>query len=127
MEKRANLTLRRNIPDKLSGEMLRRCLFGHLFYLCFMQVLGTAIWACVGLLWAQNLGIGTLNPTERLDVEGGRLRVRAYSGTGIRLATVDPNGVFGTLNGAAVGEVLTWDGTQWRGIIEESLKSLHRN
>ncbi|MCX7607560.1 MAG: hypothetical protein N2170_09925 [Bacteroidia bacterium] len=53
---------------------------------------------------AQNLGIGTTAPTERLDVEGGRLRVRAYSGTGTRLATVDPAGVFGTLGGVNAGE-----------------------
>ncbi len=67
-----------------------------------------------GLLWAQgNFGIGTTTPTERLDVEGGRLRVRAYSGPGTRLATIDPNGVFGTLAGNAPGEVLQWNGTAW--------------
>lgn len=65
-------------------------------------------------LWAQgNFGIGTTTPTERLDVEGGRLRVRAYSGTGTRLATVDPNGVFGTLSGNNPGEVLQWNGSAW--------------
>ncbi|MCX7606627.1 MAG: hypothetical protein N2170_05100 [Bacteroidia bacterium] len=71
--------------------------------------------ACIGLIWAQNFGIGTTNPTERLDVEGGRLRVRAYSytGPGLRLATVDPTGVFGTLTGNAPGEILQWNGSAW--------------
>jgi hypothetical protein len=41
------------------------------------------------------------------------LRVRAYSGTGTRLATVDPNGVFGTLSGNNPGEVLQWNGSAW--------------
>ncbi|MCS7297679.1 MAG: hypothetical protein NZ611_05655 [Bacteroidia bacterium] len=64
-------------------------------------------------LWAQNFGIGTTAPTERLDVEGGRLRVRAYSGAGTRVATVDPNGVFGTLAGNLPGDILQWNGTAW--------------
>ncbi|MCX7652106.1 MAG: hypothetical protein N2200_04490, partial [Bacteroidia bacterium] len=68
----------------------------------------TAAW-----VWAQNFGIGTTSPTEKLDVEGGRLRVRAYSGNGIRLATVDPNGIFGTLSGNNVGDILQWNGTAW--------------
>ncbi|MDW8415919.1 MAG: hypothetical protein RML92_00005, partial [Bacteroidia bacterium] len=68
----------------------------------------TVAWA-----WAQNFGIGTTSPTEKLDVEGGRLRVRAYSGNGIRLATVDPNGIFGTLSGNNVGDILQWNGTAW--------------
>ncbi|MCS7189072.1 MAG: hypothetical protein NZ933_04680 [Bacteroidia bacterium] len=68
----------------------------------------------VGLAWAQgNFGIGTNTPTERLDIEGGRLRVRAYSGIGTRLATVDPTGVFGTLAGNNPGEFLQWNGTSW--------------
>ncbi|MCX7652502.1 MAG: hypothetical protein N2200_06520 [Bacteroidia bacterium] len=69
----------------------------------------------VGLafIWAQNFGIGTNAPTERLDVDGGRLRVRAYSGTGTRLATVDPTGVFGTIAGNANGDILQWNGTSW--------------
>jgi len=65
------------------------------------------------VVWAQNFGIGTPTPTERLDVEGGRLRVRAYSGAGIRVATVDPNGVFGVIAGSAAGDILQWNGTDW--------------
>lgn len=64
-------------------------------------------------LHAQNFGIGTPTPTERLDVEGGRLRVRAYSCTGTRLATVDPTSVFGTLARSAPGDILQWNGTSW--------------
>lgn len=41
------------------------------------------------------------------------MRVRAYSGTGTRLATVDPNGVFGTLSSNNPGEVLQWNGSAW--------------
>ncbi|MCX8113362.1 MAG: hypothetical protein N3E49_09285 [Bacteroidia bacterium] len=49
----------------------------------------------VGAVWAQNVGIGTALPSERLDVDGN-LRVRGLSGTGCRPVYVDPNGVLRT-------------------------------
>ena len=101
----------------LMGSPSGRVSIQIMLYICNMRSRTPFSWlwlAGLHFLWAQgNFGIGTTTPTERLDVEGGRLRVRAYSGTGTRLATVDPNGVFGTLSGNNPGEVLQWNGSAW--------------
>jgi hypothetical protein len=40
------------------------------------------------------IGIGTTNPSAKLDLGSGDIRVRSYAGTGLRLLAVDSNGLF---------------------------------
>ncbi|MBH8558083.1 beta strand repeat-containing protein [Hymenobacter negativus] len=47
------------------------------------------------MVWAQNVGIGTTQPTQTLDVNGST-RVRGLSGTGVRVVTADDNGNLST-------------------------------
>ncbi|MCX8111691.1 MAG: hypothetical protein N3E49_00615 [Bacteroidia bacterium] len=47
----------------------------------------------VSCLWAQNVGIGVSNPTHKLHVSGGLVRVEGLSGTGIALVGLSPSGV----------------------------------
>ncbi len=58
---------------------------------------------------SQNIGVGTTSPTEKLDIAGGNLRVRTLAGVGTRIASVNSNGVFGTISGNNTGDVLQWD------------------
>lgn len=46
-------------------------------------------------LQAQNVGIGTNTPTEKLHIVGNA-RITVLSGAGTRMVTADPNGVLGT-------------------------------
>ncbi len=51
-----------------------------------------------GFLWAQtNVGIGTTNPTHRLHLASGTLRIDNLTGTATALATTDAAGVLGRL------------------------------
>lgn len=70
-------------------------------------------------LHAQNVGIGTTTPTEKLHVEGG-LRITNLSGVGNRMVITDANGVLstqaiptgvGTLTGVTAGDGMTGGGT----------------
>ena len=59
---------------------------------------------------AQNVGIGTTNPTEKLHVNGD-LRINGLAGTANRLVITDANGVLTAVSTTgAAGEVLTSDG-----------------
>ncbi|MGQ9864224.1 MAG: hypothetical protein ACUVRD_07085 [Bacteroidia bacterium] len=65
------------------------------------------------IAWAQNnVGIGTSNPSERLHIAGGTLRIENLSGTGTALVETDYQGV---LNRKAISgntdDILRGDGT----------------
>lgn len=63
-------------------------------------------------LYAQNVGIGTATPTERLHVAGGVVRVEGISGTGAALVGLDAAGVTERVpfSGSA-GDFFRGDGT----------------
>jgi hypothetical protein len=58
------------------------------------------------------VGIGTSAPTEKLHTTGG-VRFAGYTGTGIRLLTVDPDGNISTTGGTS-NKNITWDATNGR-------------
>jgi len=58
---------------------------------------------------AQNVGIGTPAPTEKLHVVGD-VRVTGLSGTGNRLVQSNPTGVLSNIADGASGQVLTTNG-----------------
>lgn len=70
------------------------------------------------------VGIGTSAPTEKLHTTGG-VRFAGYTGTGIRLVTVDPDGNISTTGGTS--ENITWDAANGRlGIgIKTPTRTLH--
>lgn len=55
-------------------------------------------------LYAQNVGIGTNTPTEKIHVVGNA-RITVLSGAGTRMVTADPNGVLGTQAIPAGGDI----------------------
>ena len=55
---------------------------------------------------AQNVGIGTNTPTEKLHVQGGA-RITSLSGLNIRLVQADASGVLSTIADGTAGQVLT--------------------
>lgn len=58
---------------------------------------------------AQNVGIGTNTPTEKLHVQGGA-RITSLSGGGYRLVSSSPTGVLANVADGLAGQVLTTDG-----------------
>ena len=58
---------------------------------------------------AQNVGIGTATPTEKLHVVGGA-RIEILSGVGYRLVQADATGVLSTILDGSSGQVLTTNG-----------------
>lgn len=58
---------------------------------------------------AQNVGIGTNTPTEKLHVVGGA-RITNLSGVGYRLVSSSPTGVLANIADGTLGQVLTTDG-----------------
>ncbi|MGQ9864225.1 MAG: hypothetical protein ACUVRD_07090 [Bacteroidia bacterium] len=72
-------------------------------------------------LWAQNLGIGTPTPTEKLHISGGLVRVEGLSGTNPSLVGITPAGVLqrieytGSTNDVLLGTcVFAPDPTDWK-------------
>ncbi|MCX7651827.1 MAG: hypothetical protein N2200_03045, partial [Bacteroidia bacterium] len=64
------------------------------------------------LLWLQNVGIGTNNPTHRLHVAGGDVRVEGISGTGNALVRLSPLGVTQRVDFSGnAGDFLRGDGS----------------
>ena len=68
----------------------------HLLMLAFLPSPARRLLAAALLLFplaarAQNVGIGTTQPTQKLDVDGN-LRLRGLSGSGLRLPQVQPDG-----------------------------------
>ncbi len=55
---------------------------------------------------AQNVGIGTVTPTESLDVLG-RVKISSLSGSGSRVVLSNPSGVLFNVNPGQSGQVLT--------------------
>jgi hypothetical protein len=58
------------------------------------------------LSFAQNVGIGTATPLERLHVAGG-LRVNNLAGVGVRMVGTDANGTLTIIAAGTTGQVLT--------------------
>jgi len=58
---------------------------------------------------AQNVGIGTAAPSEKLHVVGGA-RITSLSGGGYRLVSSSPTGVLANVADGLAGQVLTTDG-----------------
>lgn len=71
-----------------------------IFFLLFVTITGVA-------LHAQNVGIGTAAPLEKLHVSGGTVRVSALAGVGTRVVGSDPNGTLLNIAPGSTGQVLT--------------------
>ena len=73
-----------------------------------------AIAACTalfisGAVHAQNVGVGTATPTEKLHVVGGA-RITSLSGTGNRLVQSNTTGVLSNIADGTSGQILTTNG-----------------
>ncbi|MCP4442865.1 MAG: hypothetical protein GY810_28500 [Aureispira sp.] len=60
--------------------------------------------------FAQNVGVGTNNPLEKLHVDGGTVRVSALAGAGQRVVYADNNGNLTALADGTASQVLTTNG-----------------
>lgn len=69
-------------------------------------------------LSAQNVGIGTNTPLEKLHVVGGNLRVNNLAGVGVRIVGSDANGTLTIVAPGTNGQVLTQTGAgpAWQAI-----------
>lgn len=74
------------------------------------QILNLAIGFLATTTFAQNVGVGTNNPLEKLHVEGGTVRVSALAGTGQRVVYADNNGNLTALGDGTLNQVLTTNG-----------------
>lgn len=70
--------------------------------------LGAALFIS-GAVNAQNVGIGTATPSEKLHVVGGA-RITDLSGTGNRLVQSNATGVLSNIADGTSGQVLTTNG-----------------
>lgn len=74
---------------------------------------------------AQNVGIGTATPTEKLHVQGGG-RITSLSGVGNRLVQSNATGVLSNIAGGTNGQVLTQTagGPLWQNPVSDDWKLL---
>jgi hypothetical protein len=75
----------------------------------FLRLLAAAMLIQTGLI-AQNVGIGTVNPLEKLHV-AGNLRVDLLAGLDTRVVGVDANGTFEVVAAGTAGQILAQGAT----------------
>ena len=79
--------------------VLRKSIYLFIVFICIASI-----------STAQNIGIGTANPQEKLHVQGGTVRVSALTGTGQRLLYATNNGNLNALTDGAANQILTTNG-----------------
>lgn len=89
----------------------------------YKKILGLASTMLLGsAMWAQNVGIGTATPLDKLHVIGN-VRVSALAGASTRVVGADVNGTLQIVSAGANGQVLTQTagGPAWQSLTDWSL------